>query len=113
MRRRVVLGVGDRIVRGLGVAGAGEHPGEVAGLGPHRRSSASRCGSISRRKARQDFIAARKSCTATASTRFRSSHGGPARVEDVVGDVPQRLPDRLCGPNPGFLLMRQLYDGYL
>ena len=34
MRRRVVLGVGDRIERGLGVARAGEHPGQVAGLGP-------------------------------------------------------------------------------
>ena len=62
------------------------------------RSSACRCGSTSRRKARQDFIAARKSCTATASTRLAVLHRGPALGEDMAGDAPQRVSDRLLRP---------------
>ena len=34
VRRRMLLGVGERVERGLGVAGAGQHPREVARFGP-------------------------------------------------------------------------------
>ena len=113
VRRRVLLGIGHGVQRGLGVARAGEHPGEIAGLGPPAALLGPRCGSTSRRKARQDFIAARKSCTATASTRFLSSTAVRPAVRMWWAMSRNACPTACCGPNPGFSLMRQLYDGHL
>ena len=81
VRRRVVLGVGNGIERGLGVAGAGQQPGEVAGLGPPAR-------------ARRRPDAARSAAGRPARTSSRRGNRAPRRPRRASG------PPRRSGPRP-------------
>jgi len=63
------------------------------------------------RKARQDFIAARKSCTAPASTRLRSSTAVRPSARMWRARSRNAFPTASCGRNPGLSTMRHLYYG--
>jgi hypothetical protein len=68
---------------------------------------------FSRRNARQDFMVERKSWTATASTRCRSSIAPRASARMWRAMARSVLPTASCGLRPGFSLMRRFYDNDL
>ena len=79
-----VLGIGDRVQRGLGVAGAGEHPGQVAGLGPP--SALARAPD-----------AARPAAGRRARTSSPRGNRAPPRPRPAFDPPPRSGPRRGCG----------------
>ena len=106
-----MLGVGDGVERGLGVAGAGQQPGEVARLGPpaavvgvQMRLDQPQKGAPGLHRGAEIVHRDRLDALAVLDR-------GPALGQDMAGDGAQRSPDRFWRPQPGLSFMRQLYDG--
>lgn len=98
VRRRVLFDIGDGIQRGLSIAGAGQHAGEIAGLSPpaailllemrldqpqEGAPELHRCAEIVHRD-RLDALAV--------------LHRRPAFRQNVAGNGPQRFSDRVLRP---------------
>ena len=98
VRRRVVLGVGDGIERGLGVAGAGQHPGEIAGLGPPAPLVGFEVRLDQPQEGPPGFHRGAEIVHRDRLDALAVLHRRPALGEDVAGNVPQRLSDRLLRP---------------
>ena len=111
VRWRVLLDVGHRVERGLRVARAGQHPGEVAGLGAPARSSAARMrldqpqiGAPGLHRGAE--IVHRHGLDALAVL-----HRSPALAQECGGRRPAtRCRRRLAAASPVCQLMRQLYE---
>ena len=113
MRRRVVLGVGNGIERGLRVARAGQHPREVAGLGPPVALAGIQMRLDQPQEGAPGFHRGAEMIENGHSLdALLVLHRGPALGEDMAGHVPQPLSDRLLRPQTLLSLMRQLYDAF-
>ena len=98
----MLLGIGDGVERRLRVAGAGEHPGEVARLGRASRArSASEMRLDQPEEGAPGFHRGAEIVHRDGLDALAVLHRGPALGENVAGDLPQRLSDRLlAAANP-------------
>ena len=98
MRRRVLLGVGEGIERRLRVAGAGQHPGEIAGLGPPAAVFGVQKRLDQPQKGPPAFHRGAEIVHRDRLDALPVLHGGAALGEDIAGHGPQRFSDRLLRP---------------
>ena len=94
----MLLGVGDGIERGLRVARAGQHPGEIAGLGPPAALVGLQMRLDQPQEGAPGFHRGAEIVHRHGLDALPVLHRGPALGEDMAGDVPQRLSDRLLRP---------------
>ena len=100
VRWHVRFGIGHRVQCGLGVACSGEHPGHVAGLGAPSALLRPQMGLDQPEEGAPGLHRRAEIVHRHGLDPLSILHRGPARGEDVVGDVPQRLSDRLLRPQP-------------
>ena len=93
----MVLGVGDGIERGLRVAGAGQHPGEIASLGPPVALVDMQVRLDQPQEGPPGFHRGAKIVNGHRLDALAVLHRAPAFGENVAGHVPQCLSDRLLG----------------
>ena len=91
----MVFGVGDRIERGLRVARAGQHPGEIARLGPPVALVGMQMRLDQPQEGPPRFHRGAKIVNGHGLDAPFVLHRGAAFGEDVAGHVPQRFSDRL------------------
>ena len=92
--------IGNRIQRGLGVAGAGQQTGKIAGFGTPAPFARPQVRLDQPQEGAPGFHRGAEIMHGDGLDALAVLYRGPAFGEKITGGIPQRLPDGLLRPQP-------------